>query len=196
MCPQPVIGGRRPKHRSPLRRSSRRRPAAPVRVAPPSSAAPAFSPPVPEQLAESARLDPAPAPSLAAGGRCDDPRVIEVVRLTNDSRAQNGLAPLRCDAQIGRAALRHSADQCQQGYFSHVAPDGRTPSDRIRAEGVPPASFGENIGRGQQTPAEIHRGWMNSPGHRQNILEPDYDRIGVGVASCGGRPVWTQNFAG
>lgn len=133
-------------------------------------------------------------PTPDAGTECDDPVVIEEIRLTNDARRSAGLGALTCDNGLTRAAYLHSQDMCHLGYFSHTSRDGRNFSDRIRAQGVTFGYGGENIAWGQSSAAEVHRTWMNSRGHRANILGSGYRRIGVGYEPCGGRPMWTQNF--
>lgn len=119
----------------------------------------------------------------------------EVIELANASRAEEGLEPLECDVDMTIAARLHSQDMCDQGYFSHNSLDGRTPWERMRAQGVRFGRAAENIARGQRTPASVHGSWMNSPGHRANILTRGLRRIGVGHVACGGGPYWTEVFA-
>ena len=127
---------------------------------------------------------------------CNLARSIEVLGLVNGSRAGEGLRALRCDVGLARAARLHAEDMCTQNYFSHDSKDGRKFSDRIRAQGVVYRTIGENIAKGYGTPAQVHQGWMNSPGHRRNIMKSDYDRLGVGYASCTHGVYWVQTFAG
>ncbi|MFE3452334.1 CAP domain-containing protein [Nonomuraea sp. NPDC059194] len=118
----------------------------------------------------------------------------EVVKLTNAERASGGCKPLTHDPQLRAAAEGHSADMAAKGYFDHTSPNGRNPGDRIKASGFSPVTaWGENIAKGQRTAADVVRGWMNSPGHRQNIMNCNYTHIGVGHDAKG--PVWTQVFA-
>jgi uncharacterized protein YkwD len=84
---------------------------------------------------------------------------------------------------------------CTRGYFDHTGLDGRDPFDRLRDGGVRFSSAGENIAWGQGSAAEVHDAWMNSAGHRRNILAGDYARIGVGLDRCGGEMYWTEVFA-
>lgn len=130
--------------------------------------------------------DPDPAPTGCAG-----PEEQEVIELTNGERG----SPLTCDEDMARAARKHSQDMCDQGYFSHTSRDGRSPFQRMEDEGVSYRTAGENIAMGQRTPADVHRAWMNSSGHRRNIVNTSYGRIGVGYVDCGGTPYWTQVFA-
>ncbi|RPF30717.1 CAP domain-containing protein [Streptomyces sp. TLI_185] len=119
----------------------------------------------------------------------------EVVDLTNGERAGAGLPPLATDPLLTTAAQAHSADMVARVFYSHTSPDGSRPWDRAAAAGARRHSIGENIACGQRSPAEVVDGWMNSPGHRANILKPDFTHIGIGFA--GGGPAgmyWTQLF--
>jgi uncharacterized protein YkwD len=116
-----------------------------------------------------------------------------VIELTNKARATAGCAPLRFDTRLRTAARRHSTDMGLHDYFSHTSLDGDTFADRIEAAGYPHPGA-ENIARGYQTAAEVMDGWMNSPGHRANILNCGLRTIGVGVYYGLGGPWWTQDF--
>ncbi|GAA3506243.1 CAP domain-containing protein [Streptomyces prasinosporus] len=124
-----------------------------------------------------------------------DRAAAEVVGLTNRERTRAGLPPLSRDPLLAAAAQAHSADMVARDFYSHTAPDGSRPWDRAAAAGSARRTIGENIACGRRSPAEVVRGWMNSPGHRANILEPDFTHIGVGFAG-GGRAgtYWTQLF--
>ncbi|WP_345655680.1 CAP domain-containing protein, partial [Streptomyces tremellae] len=119
----------------------------------------------------------------------------EVVRLTCAERAAAGLGQLAADPLLARAAQAHSADMVGRDFYAHTDPDGRQPWDRARAAGATHRGIGENIACGQRSAAEVVQGWMNSPGHRANILRPDFTHIGVGYAT-GSRlgTYWTQLF--
>ncbi|MFF8637027.1 CAP domain-containing protein [Streptomyces pilosus] len=119
----------------------------------------------------------------------------DVVDLTNRARARAGLPPLTGDARLTEAAQAHSADMVARDFYSHTAPDGSGPLDRATAAGAARRTVGENIACGQRSPAEVVEGWLNSPGHRANILAPGFTHIGVGFAG-GGRAgtYWTQLF--
>ncbi len=119
----------------------------------------------------------------------------EVVALTNAERASAGLPPLADDRLLGVAAQAHSADMVARDFYAHTSPEGRQPWDRATAAGCEHRGIGENIACGQRSPAEVVRGWMNSPGHRANILDPGFTHIGVGFVG-GGRAgtYWTQLF--
>ncbi|WP_250289836.1 CAP domain-containing protein, partial [Frankia sp. CiP1_Cm_nod1] len=119
----------------------------------------------------------------------------EVVALTNAERARAGCAALMADRRLTAAAQAHSADMSTRDYFSHDSLDGRTPFQRMAEAGYGFSAAAENIAAGQRTPAEVVRGWMNSAGHRANILNCSLRQIGVGYAT-GGRygTYWTQDF--
>ena len=121
----------------------------------------------------------------------------EVIDLVNDERAGEGLDPLSYDADLSASARGHSQDMGLNDYFNHISEDGRSPGDRITAAGYSWNTYGENIAAGQSTPAAVVAGWMNSPGHRANILNSNFCDIGVGyayVASSTYGHYWTQNF--
>lgn len=103
-----------------------------------------------------------------------------VVELTNNFRTQNGLPPLTVNVQLTRAAETHSQNMALQDFFSHTGLDGSQPGDRAKASGYTSTFVGENIGAGYSTPEEALQGWLNSPGHRANILNPEYREIGIG----------------
>ncbi|WP_446035202.1 CAP domain-containing protein, partial [Streptomyces olivaceus] len=108
-----------------------------------------------------------------------------------------GLPALAPDDRLARAAQAHSADMVARDFYSHTDPDGGRPWDRAAAAGSSRRTVGENIACGQRSPAEVVEGWMNSPGHRANILKSDFTHLGVGLAG-GGRAgtYWTQLFGG
>ncbi|WAZ19358.1 CAP domain-containing protein [Streptomyces cinnabarinus] len=119
----------------------------------------------------------------------------DVVDLTNRERVRAGLRPLSVDPVLTTAAQAHSADMVARAFYSHTSPEGTQPWDRAAAAGSRHRSIGENIACGQRSPAEVVEGWMNSPGHRANILKRDFTHIGIGFA--GGGPAgtyWTQLF--
>lgn len=133
---------------------------------------------------------PRPGPSSTGIGTAAERKV---VRLVNAQRAKAGCPALRTDRRLRKAAYLHSRDMGVHHYFDHNSQDGRTPWDRIRAQGYKFPSA-ENIAEGQPTPASVMDAWMHSAGHRANILNCDYKAIGVGVWKGGGAPIWTQDF--
>jgi uncharacterized protein YkwD len=118
----------------------------------------------------------------------------EMLELVNRERAVAGLAPLAADDELREVARRHSADMFARGYFSHVTPEGRDPFARIREGGVSFRTAGENLALAP-TLSIAHTGLMNSPGHRANILRPQFGRVGIGIMDGGRRGIMvTQNF--
>jgi uncharacterized protein YkwD len=132
------------------------------------------------------------AEGRARGGNAG--REDEVTALVNQERAADGCRQrVRTDERLRRAARGHSRDMAARNYFSHDSQDGRSPWDRAEAAGYKRA-IGENIAKGQRTPREVVRAWMDSPGHRANILNCNAKAIGVGLAFDGDTPIWTQLF--
>ncbi|MGW2144763.1 CAP domain-containing protein [Nonomuraea bangladeshensis] len=131
------------------------------------------------------------------GGAVGTAEENEVVRLVNAERAKAGCGALTHNAQLRAAAFGHSDDMAKRNYFDHDSKDGRSFMDRIRAAGFTGGSaWAENIAKGQTSPASVMQSWMNSSGHRANILNCRYNLIGVGVArSPQGTVYWTQDFA-
>ncbi len=118
----------------------------------------------------------------------------EMLRLINHERARIGLAPLAADAELTAVARSHSADMLRRGYFAHTSPEGRSPFDRIDAAGIRYRTAGENLALAP-TLEMAHTGLMNSPGHRANILRPEFGRVGIGILDAGVRGLMvTQNF--
>ncbi|MBQ8858553.1 MAG: SafA/ExsA family spore coat assembly protein [Clostridia bacterium] len=118
----------------------------------------------------------------------------EVVRLVNEQRAKNGLKPLSHDWQLSRVARYKSQDMKDNRYFSHTSPVYGSPFQMIKNFGITYRSAGENIAKGQATPQAVVNAWMNSSGHRANILNASYTHIGVGYVADG--RYWTQMFIG
>ncbi|MFG2500905.1 CAP domain-containing protein [Streptomyces sp. NPDC048441] len=120
-----------------------------------------------------------------------------VLRLTNSERTAAGLRPLSPDPLLTAAAQGHSADMVARAFYAHTSPDGGEPWHRASAAGSSHRAIGENIACGQRTPTEVVDGWMNSPGHRANILKPSFTHLGVGFAGGGSAGTyWTQLFGG
>jgi uncharacterized protein YkwD len=129
------------------------------------------------------------APAVAAGPAA------EVLRLVNVERARAGCPAVSSDSRLVAAATSHSADMAANDYFSHTGRNGSTLGSRVTAAGYRWSSVGENIAKGQPTPAAVMRAWMDSSGHRANILNCGFRNLGVGLAYDGRSPVWTQDFA-
>ena len=118
----------------------------------------------------------------------------EVVRLVNAERAKHGLAALTEDWELSRVARYKSQDMHDNRYFAHNSPTYGTPFRMLRAFGLSYRTAGENIAMGYTAPAAVVAGWMNSEGHRANILNSAYTKIGVGYVADG--HYWTQQFIG
>jgi len=118
----------------------------------------------------------------------------EMLRLVNTERIAAGLGALAADPELTEVARSHSADMFARGYFAHDTPEGRDPFDRIRAADVRFLTAGENLALAR-TVQIAHTGLMNSPGHRANILRPEFGHVGIGIMDGGMRGVMvTQNF--
>ncbi|KPI48200.1 CAP domain-containing protein [Clostridioides difficile] len=121
----------------------------------------------------------------------------EVVDLVNIERSKAGLNPLTLDSSVSNVATKKSQDMIDNNYFSHNSPTYGSPFDMLKKFGISYKTAGENIAMGQKTPKEVVNAWMNSEGHRKNILNPNFSKIGVGVAQkSGGSLYWTQIFVG
>lgn len=119
----------------------------------------------------------------------------EVVRLVNVERSKHGLQMLKENWQLSRVARYKSQDMANLNYFSHTSPTYGSPFKMMEAFGLRYSTAGENIAKGQRTAQAVMTAWMNSPGHRSNILSPTYTQIGVGYATNkSGVPYWTQMF--
>ena len=118
----------------------------------------------------------------------------EVVRLVNEIRQQNGLKPLIENWELSRVARYKSQDMLDNRYFSHTSPTYGSPFQMIKAFGLSYRTAGENIAKGYASPQAVVNGWMNSSGHRANILNVSYTQIGIGYVAQGN--YWTQMFVG
>jgi uncharacterized protein YkwD len=141
----------------------------------------------------------APKPSAKSTARPPEIASVEqqVLAMVNAERAKVANCPsLHADSRLADAARAHSQDMAVHDYFSHTSPDGSTFVDRIARAGYPRTlAAAENIAYGYPTAAAVMDGWMNSPGHRANILNCGIRAIGVGVvANSSGRKYWTQDF--
>ena len=116
----------------------------------------------------------------------------QVLNIVNQKRQSQGLKPLQMDWELQRVARIKACDMAQKGYFSHNSPTYGSPFDMMKQYGIKFKSAGENIAMGQRTPQEVMQSWMNSQGHRENILKPDFTHIGVGYCQSGNH--WVQMF--
>lgn len=147
--------------------------------------------PLPTELVAGAPGDstlPAPVPPAT-----DNPFHARVIELTNQYRAANGVAPLKYNAALTRAAQDFAQLMADQNFFSHTSPDGTGPGTRIERAGYDAYTWGENIGMGYVTAEQVMQGWINSAGHRANLLNSAFKEIGVGYAK-GSSAYWVQNF--
>ena len=120
----------------------------------------------------------------------------ETVYLVNIERAKAGLPTLTIDAPLSKIATLKSEDMVTNDYFSHTSPTYGAPWDMAKEFGYSYRSFGENIAYGQRTPEEVVTAWMNSPGHKANILNKQYTNIGAGIAKdANGRIYWVHMFS-
>ncbi|PZV12523.1 MAG: hypothetical protein DCF20_17515 [Pseudanabaena sp.] len=121
----------------------------------------------------------------------------ELLKLTNQERQKAGLAPLKLSSQLTRAAQSHAVDMAKNNYFSHQGLNGSSMVDRTKSTGYQYSALGENIAAGKATPEGTIRQWMNSPGHRANILNRKYTEIGFGYEYAPNsqyRYYWVQVF--
>lgn len=118
-----------------------------------------------------------------------------VAQLVNIEREKNGLQPLAFDSSISNVARAKSKDMADNNYFAHQSPTYGSAGDMLRNFGINWSAWGENIASGQDTPEEVVNAWMNSEGHRANILSSNFGKIGVGyVTNSNGTAYWTQMF--
>ena len=117
----------------------------------------------------------------------------QVFELVNKERAARGLATFKYNTNLAYVARLKSQDMINKKYFSHTSPTYGSPFEMMEQFGLRFSAAGENIAYGQRTAAEVMNAWMNSPGHRANILSSAYTTIGVGVAkAANGTLYWTQ----
>ena len=163
-----------------------------------SSAAPSTSEPT-ETATPSRRptsATPSERPTSATPTRSADTQSAEeaeVLRLVNQEREQAGCSPVTADPGLGDLAGDFSQDMAVRGFFDHTDPDGDDPWDRARQRGIDNLGA-ENIARGQSSAQAVMDSWMQSSGHRANILNCDYRTLGVGLYTADGDHWWTQEF--
>ncbi|MFF2618382.1 CAP domain-containing protein [Kitasatospora sp. NPDC058046] len=132
---------------------------------------------------------------VPAGGGAAPSYAQQVVDLVNVERGKAGCGPVSAEPRLTSAAQSHSDDMADRNYFDHASPEGKHADYRIEAAGYSWSTWGENIARGQKDPAAVMDSWMNSPGHRANILNCAFKQLGVGVRTGNNGPWWTQVFA-
>lgn len=146
-----------------------------------------FSPVSPDDVADDPPQSVAAPPEIATA----------VVDLTNTERSRASLEALRSNARLMEAAQLHAEQMARIGRLGHVLTDGThpRPEDRLAAAGYRWQAYAENVAFGQRTAAEVVNGWMQSSGHRANMLNPSYTEMGAGYArDSTGRPYWVQVF--
>ncbi|MER7537667.1 sigma-70 family RNA polymerase sigma factor [Streptomyces sp. NPDC097704] len=163
----------------------------------PTPTATRTSPPAPPRPTRTTASATAPAPrptsTSSDSGSGSGSTAQQVISLVNSERAKAGCGPLTENSLLTKAAQGHSDDMAARNFFDHTNPDGDGPGERITAAGYAWSSYGENIAKGQTTAAQVMESWMNSPGHRANILNCGFKEIGIGIHTSGG-PYWTQAF--
>ena len=166
-------------------------PTEPATELPPDPTEPVTSPateaPVPTQAPTEEAAEPQQTQALSA-------YELEIVRLINEIRTQYGLGQLTVNKELSRVARIKSQDMRDKGYFSHTSPTYGSPFDMMKRFGIRYRTAGENIAMGYRTPQSVVNGWMNSPGHRANILNGSFKEIGMGYVESGN--YWTQMFIG
>lgn len=148
-------------------------------------AKPRPSTPPPKPKPEPTTREPAPPPRGPSA---------QVAALVNEERAKKGCGPVTTNSQLDAASAGHSSDMAARDFFDHNNPDGEGPGERITAAGYRWSTYGENIAKGQSSPEAVMRGWMDSPGHRANILNCSFKEMGLGLKEGPGGPWWTQAF--
>lgn len=168
-------------------------PAAPVKPTVPATPAQPTTPAptTPAQPTTPAPTTPAPTTPTSSIGAYEQ----QVVDLVNKERAAAGLPALKVNTKLSGVAEKKAEDMRDRNYFSHTSPTYGSPFDMMKQFGISYTTAGENIAKGQKTPAAVMNGWMNSEGHRANILNSKYTEIGVGyVTDSNGNTYWVQHF--
>lgn len=188
------------KTRTPPRTTSGTPSAKPTRsITARPSAAPSATPTQKPKPTKAPTTAPPPTTNPPPGGSAPSSYESEVVRLTNIERAKAGCGALTVDAALTKSAGAHASDMVDRHFFDHTNPDGLDPFERMGAAGFHGSAMAENIAMGYATPQAVMVGWMDSPGHRTNILNCKYNRIGVGydpgqIKAGYVAGSWVQNF--
>ncbi|MEV7520000.1 CAP domain-containing protein [Streptomyces sp. NPDC091371] len=163
--------------------------------APPSPSASASSSPSPKPVpsTKAPQKSTAPAPAIPTPDDGHSAEEAAVVALVNQERAMAGCGPVRANPPLAALAGAFSKDMATRGFFGHTDPDGNSPWDRAAKAGLSGLG-GENIARGQGDAEAVMKAWMNSPGHKANILNCEFRTLGVGAHLAAGGPWWTQDF--
>ena len=150
----------------------------------------------PEQKPDSAPSNPSTTPEQKPSTDFSSYQQ-QVLDLVNAERAKRGISALTLDSSLSSVATKKSQDMVNKNYFDHTSPTYGSPFDMMKQFGISYRSAGENIAKGQKTPQEVVDAWMNSEGHRKNILNPNFTNLGVGIAKDSNKTTyWTQMFIG
>jgi uncharacterized YkwD family protein len=153
--------------------------------------------PAPVPTPEPTKPTPAPAPTPAPTTGEFSAYQQEVLNIVNKERTSRGLSALKLSSEVSKVATIKSQDMIDKGYFDHNSPTYGSPFDMMKKFGITYRAAGENIAMGQRTPQDVMTAWMNSDGHRKNILNSSFTEIGIGIAKDkNGRLYWTQMFIG
>lgn len=138
-----------------------------------------------------------PPQSKPQNPQVNSSKATEILNLVNKERAEAGLPALKSDPQVSKLAQMKAEDMAKNKYFAHNSPTYGSAFDMMNKYGVSYRTAGENIAKGQKTSQSVMNGWMNSPGHRANILKNGYTRLGVGyTVDASGTTYWVQMFVG
>ena len=135
-----------------------------------------------------------PNTNLNTGNNANSSIEMEIVNLVNIERQKEGLAPLQYSSELSKVARAKSQDMASKNYFSHNSPTYGDPFSMMKSFGISYRTAGENIAKGYLSAQSVMKGWMNSSGHRANILNPSFGKIGVGYVNINGTTYWTQMF--
>ena len=172
------------------------RPATSSQTTAPATSAPTSTAPPPTSQPPTSTEKPTDPPPTSPSDPPSDPgsqpaQIDRVVALVNQNRADAGCGPLQVESHLVAAAQEHSSDMAARDYFAHTTPEGATFDERIKTAGYP-LPGAENIARGQKNAEQVMKDWMNSAGHKANILNCQLKVIGVGLDTNGF--YWTQDF--
>ena len=165
----------------------------PSDTTPSAEPTPTPSPTATESDAPTPAPAPEPVPSESATPEVATDQATQVLTLVNQHRSSAGCSPLTLDARLNQAATAHSQDMAANDYFSHTSQDGRNPFQRMESAGYP-SPGAENIAMGYPDAQAVVTGWMNSDGHRANILNCSLTTMGLGTADSAKGVYWTQVF--
>lgn len=135
---------------------------------------------------------PAASTSTAPSSAPASSTAASILKLVNSERSKAGCSPLKLNAKLTKAAQDHSKDMAAHRNMSHTGSDGSDPGQRITRAGYNWSAYGENVAYGYSSPASVMKAWMDSPGHKRNILDCSFKELGVGLAQPG--DYWTQDF--